>query len=121
MMTEVQVRSYLRENGYPEHIVRGGRQGLIDRWRQFVDEVEHGYEFGLEDYRNDLDIRAILRMLDADAEVAEADERFHAMLTALEARVWESADSDPWWDFGYPRNVSSQLKKDLRAEGLLEA
>jgi hypothetical protein len=119
-MTDSEIRNYLRENGYPEHIVRGGRQGLIDRWRQFVNEVERGYEFGLEDYRNDLDLRAILRLVDADAEVSDADERFHAMLTDVDKRVWESADSDPWWDFGYPRNVSARLKADLRGEGLLE-
>ena len=56
-MTDAEIRDYLRDNGYPSHIVRGGREGLVRRWRQFVTEVEQGYEFGLEDYRNDLDVR----------------------------------------------------------------
>lgn len=119
-MTEAEVRSYLRDNGYPDHIVRGGLAGLIARWRQFVDEVERGYEFGLEDYRNDLDIRAIIRLVGADDQVADADRRLAAMLTATHRRVWESGDSDPWWDFGYPRNASAQLRADLQAEGLWE-
>jgi hypothetical protein len=112
-MTESQIISYLRENGYPEHIVRGGREGLVRRWRAFVDEVERGYEFGLEDYRNDLDLRGIIRLVGAEDAVADADARFASMLTGIEHRVWESAEGDPWWDFGYPRNVGKTLRQDL--------
>ncbi len=68
-MTDEEMAAYLRENGYPEHIVRAGRAGLIDRWGKFVAEVERGYRFGLEDYRNDLDLRGIIAMLGLDAEV----------------------------------------------------
>jgi hypothetical protein len=119
-MTDAQVKAYLRDNGYPEHIVRGGKRGLVTRWRQFVNEVERGYEFGLEDYRNDLDVRAILRLIGAEDEVGDADERLHSILTGTDRRVWESGEGDPWWDFGYPRNASADLKRDLRSEGLLE-
>ena len=118
-MTDAQVRDYLQDNGYPDHVVRAGRQGLISRWGQFVSEVERGHEFGLEDYRNDLDVRGILRLIGADDEVADADERFAATLTGIEQRVWESADGDPWWDFGYPRNAGRDLKDDLRSAGIL--
>ncbi len=41
-----EMADYLRDNGYPEHVVNAGRAGLIDRWRKFVEEVEHGYRFG---------------------------------------------------------------------------
>ncbi len=70
-MTDQEMAAYLRENGYPEHVVRAGRAGLIDRWGKFVAEVERGYRYGLEDYRNDLDLRGIIAMLGLDAEVAE--------------------------------------------------
>jgi hypothetical protein len=113
-MSDAEVIS-LRENGYPEHIVRGGREGLIRRWRSFAEEVERGYEFGLEDYRNDLDVRAIIRMVGADEEVADADARFRAMLTGTDQRVWESGEGDPWWDFGFPRNPGPALRRDLAA------
>jgi hypothetical protein len=103
-MTDAEMAVYLRENGYPEHIVRAGRAGLIDRWRKFVEEVEHGYKFGLEDYRNDLDLRGIIAMLGMDAEVATLDRRFEALLIARDRRVWESSAADPFWDFGYPAN-----------------
>ena len=79
-MTDEQMAAYLRENGYPEHVVRAGRAGLIDRWRKFVESVEHGYKLGLEDYRNDLDLRGIIAMLGLDSEVQALDQeiRSHA-------------------------------------------
>ena len=45
-MTDEEIADYFRENGYPEHVVRAGRTGLIDRWRKFVEEVESGYKSG---------------------------------------------------------------------------
>jgi hypothetical protein len=119
-MTDAEIRAYLEDNGYPRHVVAAGREGLLRRWRQFVEEVESGYRFGLEDYRNDLDMRGILAQLGLDAEVAESDERFERMLTARDRRVWESIAGDPFWDFGYPRNASADLLRDLRAAGLAD-
>src|SRR5271154_5100306 len=104
-MTDQEMTTYLRDNGYPEHIVRAGRAGLIARWRKFVEEVERGYKLGLEDYRNDLDLRGIIAMLDLDAEVAELDRRFEALLIHRDKRIWESSGASPFWDFGYPANA----------------
>lgn len=118
-MTDAEMTTYLRENGYPEHLVRAGRAGLIERWRKFVEEVERGYRFGLEDYRNDLDLRGIIAMLGLDADVADLDRRFESHLTARDKRVWESTAADPFWDFGYPSNASRKLMEDLSSEGLI--
>jgi hypothetical protein len=117
-VTDQEMAAYLRENGYPEHVVRAGRAGLIDRWSKFVAEVERGYRFGLEDYRNDLDLRGIIAMLGMDAEVSDLDRCFESLLTARDRRVWESNADDPFWDFGYPSNAGSQLMQDLANEGL---
>ena len=118
-MTDPEIQAYLRENGYPEHIVRGGRAGLLRRWREFVEQVERGYSLGLEDYRNDLDVRAIVSLAGCENEAVRAlDERFKKMLTASGLRVWESAAGDPFWDFGYPRNAGEDLMNDLQREGL---
>ena len=117
-MTDEQMVAYLRENGYPEHVVRAGRAGLIDRWRKFVESVERGYKLGLEDYRNDLDLRGIIAMVGLDGEVQELDRRFEALLTDRENRVWETSAGEPFWDFGYPRNAQGELLDDLRKEGL---
>ncbi len=118
-MTDEEMAAYLRDNGYPEHIVRAGRAGLIDRWRKFVESVERGYKFGLEDYRNDLDLRGIIAMLGLDDEVRDLDSRLEALLVSRDKRVWESSSGDPFWDFGYPRNAEGQLLEDIKNEGLV--
>jgi hypothetical protein len=117
-MTDHEMAVYLRENGYPEHVVKAGRAGLIERWRKFVEEVEQGYKLGLEDYRNDLDLRGIIGMLGLDAEVSDLDRRFEATLINREMRLWESAAADPFWDFGYPGNAGPLLLEGIKNEGL---
>lgn len=120
-MTDKQVRRFLEDNGYPAHLVRGGKKGLLKRWRDFVGEVESGYQLGLEDYRNDLDVRGILALAGLHGEVTEEDGRFRAMLTSTGTRVWESSVPEghtAFWDFGYPKNAKGGLLADLRAEGL---
>jgi hypothetical protein len=111
------VHEYLVENGYPEHVVREGRIGLVRQWREFVEQVERGYKLGLEDYRNDLDVRAILAQAGAeDDEIRALDERLKKILITCDKRVWESAPGDPFWDFGYPSNAGSVLMEDLEEE-----
>ncbi len=119
MTNDDMIVSYLDDNGYPPHIVAGGRAGLIARWKQFVDEVENGYTHNLHNYRNDLDIRGLIRLFELDEEVADADARMEAMLVHRECRVWESSHAAPFWDFGYPRNAGTALRRDLESQGLL--
>ncbi len=113
------VHEYLSENGYPEHVVREGRAGLVRQWHEFVGQVERGYRLGLEDYRNDLDVRAILALANAeDHEVTALDERLKKHLIACDKRVWESMPGEPFWDFGYPGNAGPELLEDLQNEDL---
>jgi hypothetical protein len=118
-MTDAELTNYLCENGYPEQVCRGGCAGLVERWRKFVAEVDQGYRHHLEDYRNDLDLRGVLSIAGLDDEVRDDDVRFEKLLTARDRRVWESAGADPFWDFGYPKNASGKLLKDLKSEGLI--
>lgn len=120
-LTDEQIIEYLRENGSPPHIVRAGRAGLLQRWQKFVGEVEQGYQLGLEDYRNDLDLRGIIETLGlAGGEATRnADLRLAALLLPAARRVWESCEGDPFWDFGYPKNASHDLLSDLRRERLI--
>lgn len=118
-MTDEEIVQYLADNGYPAHVVRGGKAGLIERYREFVEEVERGYRYTLEDYRNDLDVRGVIALVGLDQEVQAWDKRLDAMLTARETRIWESNCEKPFWDFGYPRNASGDLRMDLESEGLL--
>lgn len=119
-MTDAQVQDYLRENGYPEHLVREGRAGLLRRWREFVEQVERGYSLGIEDYRNELDVRGIIALAQADdTEVHALDERLRKLLISTAVRVWESGPHDAFWDFGHPNNAGPDLLNDLRREKLL--
>lgn len=119
-MTNDQVEQFLRENEYPEHVVRAGAEGLIQTWKNFVAEVESGYSLTLYDYRHDLDARGILEQIQYQSvDLAELDRRFRARLAHRHVRVWESAPDDPWWDFGYPDNAQPELAEDLKSEGLI--
>jgi hypothetical protein len=116
------VRRTLQERGAPEHIVRDGGEGLVRRWRQFVEQVEKGYPLGLDDYRNDLDIRTLIAFAGLDGEVSAEDARLRAVLAdaAAERSVWESDVPGAFWVRGYPRNARGELRGDLISEGLAE-
>ena len=118
-MTDARITDFLKKNKYPAHLVKEGRTGLLRRWKQFVADVEKGYTMTIEDYRNDLDIRAIIRRAGAeDAEIAALDARFKKLLTGTKSRVWESDSDDDFWCFGYPKNAGEDLMEDLRREGI---
>lgn len=118
---EAAIQHYLEDNGYPDHIVAAGSAGLIRRWREFVGEVEAGYAYGLNDYRNDLDIRGLIRLFGFDAQVSDEDGRFEEMLVSRQVRVWESGPGDPAWDFGFPRNPGRWLARELQAAGFTDS
>jgi hypothetical protein len=117
-VSDDEIRQFLEDYGCPPHIVRGGRQGLIHRWEKFVQDNESGYRLGLEDYRNDLDLREIIEQAGLSAVVHDADRRFRALLKPVSRPVWESATPDAFWIWGYPANASGALLEDLQAEGL---
>ena len=118
-MTDEQIRDYLRNHGHPQHLWGQGRAGLIEKWKKFVEEMERGYPLGLYDYRNDLDLRSVLSQVGLDKDVKELDERFQNQLTDRKKRIWESANSDAFWIYGYPKNASGELLEDLQSEGLV--
>lgn len=117
-MTDDKIRELLEEYGYPPHIAKKGRAGLVEAWRKFVEQAERGYRFGLYDYRNDLDTRGVIARLGLDEEVQPLDERFRKTLIHTDRKVWESNTEDAFWIYGYPRNSSTELLEDLKAEGL---
>lgn len=117
-MTDSEIQRWLKENGYPEHVWKGGRAGLIQGWKKFVDEVEAGYEFGLYDYRNDLDGRALIARLGLETEVAAEDARLKELLIATDKRIWKTEPVDGFWNLGYPAKIGDEFREDLKAEGL---
>ena len=111
----------LRKPGSAPRVVEGGPRNLVERWNKFVDSVERGYSFGLDDYRNDLDLRSLIAAAGLASQAAEADKRLRALLVHTRQPVWESDAADAFWVCGYPRNAGDDLLSDLRAQGLAPA
>jgi hypothetical protein len=112
-----EIRAKLRARGAADFIVREGAEGLLARWREFVDAVESGYRFGLDDYRNDLDIRSLIEAAGLGPEVAGEDARLRQLLAHTDEPVWSSDAANAFWVNGYPRNAAGELLSDLRAAG----
>ncbi|MBL8230000.1 MAG: hypothetical protein JNL98_16040 [Bryobacterales bacterium] len=119
-MKDTEVKQLLKSGGYPEHVWKGGKKGLVEKWSQFVAEVEAGYSLTIEDYRNDLDLRAIIAKVGMDGDVTELDERFRQCLAFSAKAIWECDQPNAFWIYGYPKNAKGDLKKDLRAEGFVK-
>lgn len=117
--TEKQVADLLRARGVPAHVNEGGATGLLTRWHTFVLQAEAGYGFGLDDYRNDLDLRSLIALTGLDAAAAEDDARFRVLLTQPHLEVWSSDAPHAWWTRGYPVNSGPDLLADLRAASIL--
>jgi hypothetical protein len=115
---EEAVRAALRRLGASPRVIEGGAAGLISGWRKFVESVERGYKFGLEDYRNELDLRTMIDAVGLASEVAGEDQRLRALLVNTRQPLWESDAPDAFWVCGYPRNAGDELMSDLRASGL---
>ncbi len=113
-----QIMKMLRERGAADHIVREGAEGLLLRWRSFVAHVENGYSLGLEDYRNDLDIRGLIAFTGLDREVSREDDRLRKLLVHTRQAIWTTDNPHAFWVRGYPKNATGALLQDLRREGL---
>ena len=115
---EQAVRATLRGLGASPRVIEGGAAGLISGWQKFVESVERGYKFGLDDYRNELDLRTMIDAVGLAPQVTAEDERLRALLVNTRQPLWESDAPDPFWVCGYPRNAGDELMSDLRASGL---
>jgi hypothetical protein len=117
-LSDAAIKEKLLAHGAPAHVIEGGGEGLIAGWRRFVDQVEEGYPLGLDEYRNDLDLRELISVAGLDRHVVAEDQRLRNALVADGRPIWETDVPDAFWVRGYPRNASGELLADLRAEGL---
>ena len=46
-MTDAEVKEFLKENGYPEHLVKAGKKGLIAQWEQLSKRLEQEARRGI--------------------------------------------------------------------------
>src|SRR2546425_741669 len=88
-LSEREVMEKLRERGVADHVIQGGAARLVAEWQRFVSQVEQGYPLGLDDYRNDLDLRELIAWVGLEPEVAAEDERLRNALTDSGQEIWE--------------------------------
>lgn len=131
MITHDAVRELLKERKAAEHVVRGGMEGLVDSWERTVKSAQKGYALGLDDWRNDVDARALLAAANEVAHPAQkkamkmrldaADAKFWKACESLDASVWgaERAKSESWtaakewWYFLVPKKKGDALAQEL--------
>jgi hypothetical protein len=117
-MTDEQAKKYLKDRGCPEFVWSSGREGLVQRWKDFVEEVEKGYcpNCLLEEYWNDLGTRELIHDIGCDSQVKDIDARFAAMLTATRVKHCHTdrATDYDFWNFGYPKNATGYFLTSIK-------
>lgn len=131
METDDLIREFLRERGSPDYVVNEGIHGLVARWERFAESLDGEYEFGLDDYLNDLDVRQIIEEVFVaipGARSGEVLQRVGRADVAMTARtrqrgrcLWgedEALDrgwlpSRNWWYYLVPRNPGTELMDEL--------
>ena len=128
------VRLYMRSRGVSDDLIDGGLDGAVDRW-DVIARSAKDYDFTLDDWLNDMDLRDIIEgALQAAGEaeraevsrrLANADERL-MKATVQTGSIWgdamtAAASYDPgttWWYFRRPANPGEIMQADLDAAGL---
>jgi hypothetical protein len=128
------VREYLRDKGCAEHVVKGGFGGLVRDWESTVASIVRGYEFGLDDYLNDLDGRQLISEVMEIADpptrlkygerVRLVDERVRKALRPTVECLWGNSAAarhgwtaeKNWWYFSVPQTAGPELLIDLNSD-----
>lgn len=102
---------------------------LICAWRDFVTEVEHGYEEPSYEYVNELGNRDVLEKLlsiasgSVQAELTSfimpLDARFNDATRQLDRCLASDCGARQWWWFRIPRKLEDTLRDDLIALDLI--
>lgn len=92
---------------------------MLDAWREFIDDVEEGYTWGIDEYWNDSGCRAWLDeawpLLTAavrearQAELDALDDRFRAVTEP----VHQWAATRKWWQARIPIRRDGELAEDI--------
>lgn len=104
-------------------------KSLVEDWRSFAEEVERGYELGLEDYVNDLTTRTLLE--DVVTALSDNGRRtLTVILKPIDARYTHATREinkslygvndlkEQWWLSRVPLRSDHELLDNLAALGL---
>jgi len=100
---------------------------LLQRWNMFVNQVAQGYHDSIYEYTNDLGTRDTLENVlqqvpqplhdRLNGVLHSIDRRFIDRTTSIQRSLGTS--QYPWW-FRIPKNLSDELRSDLRSEGIIQ-
>lgn len=126
------VREFLKRRGSADHVVRAGLPGLVESWESVVESVKRGYNLGLDDYLNDMDVRQLLdealKLAKADQAYIErvrgTDESMRRLVKPIGRSLWGEKNAKEhgwsaeknWWYFAVPNNAGPALTDDLKEE-----
>lgn len=100
---------------------------LLQSWNRFVNQVAQGYDDSIYEYTNDLSTRDILENVAQQAPQPLRD-RLYGVLHSIDHRFIDQTISIqrslgtshyPWWS-RIPKNLSDELRSDLRSEGIIQ-
>lgn len=131
------VRQMLADRGCPDDLIAGGLAGLASKWESVVESVEQGYQVGLDDYLNDMDMRDLLAAAlavaphdEADAvasQIAALDQRLLAVTLPARCLWGEDVEDDDgldpgrdWWYYRRPVQLNQEFADELAAWGLTD-
>jgi hypothetical protein len=104
--------------------------GVLCAWRDFVAQVERGYDQPLKEYTYDLEVRDLLESILENVRgcthrklalwLSYWDERFDKATREGGGPLTPQATKErqPWW-FRIPRDLGAELEADLMSKGLL--
>lgn len=122
LVLEPILASMSRKAGHPLTLA-----SLLERWENFVSEVEEGYDDSIYEYTNDLSVRDLLQVVVDNSPISFRDkligalwiwdERFKKATEASKRSVLPNKEkSQAWWWFRVPKKPGSELKNDLQLD-----
>jgi hypothetical protein len=104
---------------------------LLQKWGDFVAQVDKGFEGSIYEYTNDLSIRDVLEEILLKAppslhdkimqRVQPWDDRLHEVTRKASRPLAPGVPPDaPSWWLRIPKKLARQLEDDFRSEGILE-
>ena len=106
-------------------------RALLAAWAAFAESLQDGYEFGLDDYLNDLDVRRLIaetlhgsenrRLPAIRRRIATLDDRVRGATLPTDTCLWGSNNASKhgwtpegeWWYYAVPREPSREFEEDL--------
>ena len=122
---------FLQAKGAPPHVVKRGLAGLMEDWEKVVVLIGRGYDSGLDDYLNDMDLRQLLEetfKVVSEGEkqkfqerLQEADARMRSLTKPASKCLWGEKVAQEegwnreknWWYYARPLKADQELLEEI--------